>query len=154
MRSRLIVALAPALMVIAACTSGASPSPSSAPASATPSAAPVSPSPAAVELTIFAAASLKGALDATKPVYEAAHPGVTLKFSTDASSALETQIEEGAPADVFLSADTANPQKLVDKDLTQGPAVNFAGNKLVVVVPIDNPAGIKAPPDLAKPGSD
>ncbi len=150
MRSRVIAVLAPVLMAIAACTSGATPTPSTA-VPPTASASP-SPSAAAIELTIFAAASLKGALDATKPVYEAAHPGVTLKFSTDASSALETQIEQGAPADVFLSADTANPQKLVDKDLTDGPAVDFAGNKLVVVVPIDNPAGIKAPLDLAKPG--
>ena len=46
--------------------------------------------------------------------YEAANPGTDLTISTDSSAALETQIEEGAPADVFLSADTANPQKLVD----------------------------------------
>ena len=53
-----------------------------------------------------------------KTAYEAANPGTTLTISTDSSSALETQIEQGAPADVFLSADTTNPQKLVDKGLT------------------------------------
>ena len=111
-----------------------------------------SPSAAAVELTIYAAASLKGALDAAKPAYEAAHPGMTLTISTDASSALETQIEQGAPADVFLSADTTNPKKLVDAGLTVGPAVNFAGNKLTVIVPSTNPAKITTPADLAKPG--
>ena len=64
---------------------------------------------------------------------------MTLTISTDASSALETKIEQGAPADVFLSADTTNPKKLVDKGLTVGPAVNFADNKLTVIVPIDEP---------------
>ena len=77
---------------------------------------------------------------------------MTLLISTDASSALETKIEQGAPVEVFLSADTTNPQKLVDKGLTSGPAVNFAGNKLTVVVPIANPAKITSPKDLANPG--
>ena len=72
-------------------------------------------------------------------------------MSTDASSALETKIEQGAPADVFLSADTTNPKKLVDANLTVGPAVNFAGNKLTVIVPTTNPAKITTPADLAKP---
>ena len=61
--------------------------------------------------------SLKGALEQAKAAYEAANPGTTLTISTDSSSALETQIEQGAPADVFLSADTTNPQKLVDAGL-------------------------------------
>ena len=65
-------------------------------------------------LTIYGAASLKGALEEAKTAYEAANPGTTLTISTDSSAALETQIEQGAPADVFLSADTTNPKKLVD----------------------------------------
>ena len=72
-------------------------------------------------------------------------------MSTDASSALETKIEQGAPASVFLSADTTNPQKLADKGLTTGPPVDFATNILTVIVPIANPAKIKTPADLAKP---
>ena len=52
------------------------------------------------------------------------------------------QIEQGAPADVFLSADTTNPKKLVDKALAAGDMVPFAGNKLTIVVPTANPAGI------------
>ncbi len=63
---------------------------------------------------MFGAASLKGVLDKAKTEYEAANPGTTLTISTDSSSALETQIEQGAPADVFLSADKTNPQKLAD----------------------------------------
>ena len=142
------------LVVIAACTSspGAPVVPTTAPSAAPTSAPSVAPSAEAVDLTIFAAASLKGALEAAKEAYVAANPGTTLTVSTDSSAALATQIEEGAPADVFLSADAKNPQALVEKGLTDGAAVDFAGNKLVVIVPTDNPGAIRTPADLAKPG--
>jgi molybdate transport system substrate-binding protein len=103
-------------------------------------------------LTIYGAASLKGVLDRVKTSYETANPGTTLTISTDSSSALETQIEQGAPADVFLSADTSTPKKLVDKGLADGAAVAFAGNELTVIVPAANPAGIATPADLARAG--
>jgi molybdate transport system substrate-binding protein len=103
-------------------------------------------------LTVFGAASLKGALDQMKTAWEAANPGSVLTISTDSSSALETQIEQGAPADVFLSADTSNPKKLTDKALADGAAVDFAGNVLTVIVPTANPAGIQSPADLARSG--
>jgi molybdate transport system substrate-binding protein len=111
---------------------------------------PVSAPPA--NLTIFGAASLGSVLARVKTVYEAANPGTTLTISTDSSSALETKIEQGAPADVFLSADTANPQKLIDKGLASGGLVKFAGNLLTVIVPAGNPAGIETPADLARTG--
>ena len=107
---------------------------------------------ASASLTIYAAASLKAALAKVKTAYEAANPGTTLTISTDSSSALETKIEQGAPADVFLSADTTNPQKLVDKGLASGAIVPFAGNLLTIIVPTANPAGIKSPADLARTG--
>jgi molybdate transport system substrate-binding protein len=84
--------------------------------------------------------------------YTADNTGATLTISTDSSTALETKIEQGAPVDVFLSADTANPQKLVDKGLAAGSVTKFAGNLLTVIVPTANPAGIKTPADLAKSG--
>ena len=77
-------------------------------------------------------------------------PSLTLSF--DASSALRTQIEQGAPADVFASADTANPQKLVDGGFATGAVTNFAGNTLTVIVPASNPGGVATPADLAKAG--
>ena len=107
---------------------------------------------APASLTIYAAASLKGALDKAKVAWETAYPGSKLVISTDSSGTLETQIEQGAPADVFLSADTTNPKKLVEKCLAAGAAVDFAGNKLTVIVPTANPAGIRTPTDLAKAG--
>jgi molybdate transport system substrate-binding protein len=104
------------------------------------------------DLTIFGAASLKAALEAVERAYEIANPGTTLTVSTDSSAALETQIEQGAPADVFLSADTSNPRKLVDAGLAAGEPVAFAGNTLTIVVPGDNPAGIATAADLARDG--
>ncbi len=110
------------------------------------------PSPtAALELTVLAAASLKDALAAVKTAYEAAVPGTTVTIATDSSATLRTQIEQGAPADLFLSADEQNPQDLVDAGLTDGDAGAFAVNQLTVVVPSDNPAGIASPADLARP---
>ena len=72
-------------------------------------------------------------------------------FSFDASSFLRTQIEEGAPADVFASADTVNAQALLDAGLATDP-VAFACNELTVIVPAANPAGITTVRDLARAG--
>ena len=107
---------------------------------------------APTELTVFGAASLKEALGSIQPAYQAAVPDTTLIVATDSSATLRTQIEQGAPADLFLSADQKNPQTLVDAGLTDGPAVAFARNTLTVIVPADNPAGIETPADLARPG--
>ncbi len=103
-------------------------------------------------LTVYAAASLKAVLGAATTVFVSSHPGWTITLSTDSSAALETKIEQGAPADVFLSADLANPQKLVAAGLASGTVVPFASNRLVVIVPAGNPAGVTGPRDLARPG--
>jgi molybdate transport system substrate-binding protein len=150
MRQRMLPAALVALLVGACGGSGTSPTAGPTQLATASPAATTTP----VELTILAAASLKKALDQVKPAYESAHPGVTLVISTDSSSALETKIEQGAPCDVFLSADTANPKELVDGGFASGDAVVFAGNKLTIIVPADNPAGIATPFDLAKGGVD
>ncbi|HEY8635912.1 MAG TPA: molybdate ABC transporter substrate-binding protein, partial [Candidatus Limnocylindrales bacterium] len=154
MKSRLAVLVGVLLLVLSACSNGgASSSASTAPSTAPTTASSGSASSGApATLTIYGAASLKGVLDRVKPAYETANPGTTLTISTDSSATLETQIEQGAPADVFLSADTTNPKKLVDKGLAEGSAILFAGNKLTIIVPTANPAGVKGPADLAKSG--
>ncbi len=156
MKPRIAVLTSIVAIALAACSSGgASPSASAAASAAPTTAASASTgasTAAGAALTIYGAASLKGVLDRAKAAYEAANPGTTLTISTDSSAALETQIEQGAPADVFLSADTANPKKLVDKHLAAGDPVSFATNKLTIVVPASNPAGIRSPADLARPG--
>jgi len=145
-RSRLPTLVGVVALLLGACAGSASPGSGQPVAGAAASGAP------RVELTIYGAASLQGVLAKVKAVYEAAVPGTGLTISTDSSAALETKIEQGAPADVFLSADTANPQKLVDKGLADGKAVVFATNSLVVIVPSSNPAAIASPADLARPG--
>ena len=102
------------------------------------------------ELTVFAAASLRAAFEAFEPGYEA-RSGLDLVYSFDAWSILRTQIEEGAPADVFASADTVNAMTLLDAGLASDP-VAFACNRLAVIVPASNPAGIDTVEDLARPG--
>lgn len=104
-----------------------------------------------VRLTIFGAASLSGALTEAGNAYET-EVTVSLSIAFDSSSALRTQIEQGAPADVFASADTTNPQALVDGGLAVGPVTPFARNRLTIVVPRGNPARIGDPRDLARPG--
>ena len=142
------------LTLLLACSGGAWLTSTSAPPAGLATLQPATSGSAAtrVEMTIYGAASLKGVLGKAKTAFEATNPGTTVTISTDSSSALEAQIEQGAPADVFLSADTTNPRKLVDKGLADGPAVSFASNKLTVIMPSANPAGIKTPADLAKSG--
>jgi molybdate transport system substrate-binding protein len=135
----------------AGCSSGSVPSMSAAASASTRAASSVAAAPPA-DLTIYGAASLSAVLAVIKTRYEADNPGTVLTISTDSSAALETKIEQGAPADVFLSADTANPQRLLDKGLADGGLVEFAGNLLTVIVPAGNPAGIETPADLAKTG--
>ena len=136
---------------------------------ATPTAVPVTPAPAATSvpttaptvvptsapqtLTVYAAASLTGAFGDIGKAFEAAHPGVTVKFNFAGSQVLRTQIEQGAPADVFASADHKNMDPLVTENLAaSGAAQDFATNLLTVILPPKNPANIKTLQDLAKPG--
>jgi molybdate transport system substrate-binding protein len=135
-----------AVVLLAACGGGGTAS-QAAPAQSTPAA-----SGGPVSLTIFAAASLNGAMTDAVAAYAAVRPGVTITVSRDSSAALETQIEQGAPADVFLSADIENPKKLVDAGLALKTAEIFAGTKLVIIVPSDNPGGLTTARELDKAG--
>jgi molybdate transport system substrate-binding protein len=152
-KTRVLAPIVIAAIALAACASaGGVSSPQATDAASATIAPAASPSAAAVDLTIYGAASLKKALAEIKASYEAANPGTTITISTDSSTALATKIEQGAPADVFLSADTKNPQALVDKGLAVGPVTEFARNTLAVIVPAGNPAGIQTPADLAGTG--
>ncbi len=102
-------------------------------------------------ITVFAAASLRNPLAELADAYRAA-TGMSLEVTTDATSALRTQIELGARADAFLGADLVNPQALVDAGLAEGPPIVFASNALAIVVPTADPAGITSAFDLARPG--
>ncbi|MWC26960.1 molybdate ABC transporter substrate-binding protein [Paenibacillus sp. MMS18-CY102] len=104
-----------------------------------------------VELTISAAASLTDALNELKPLYEKTHANTSIAYNFGASGALQQQIEQGAPADVFLSAASKNMQALVDKKLIRpGRERNLLTNELVVVVPPSGKASATSLQDLQK----
>ena len=94
-------------------------------------------------ITVYAAASLTD-------VFPKIDSGP--KYSFAGSNTLAAQITLGAPADVFASANTTMPAQLFAKGLVQKPVV-FTRNRLVLVVPTSNPAGIHTVYDLRKPGS-
>ncbi len=104
-------------------------------------------------LTVFAAASLTDTFTELGQQFEVTHEGVTVAFNFAGSSDLVAQIQQGAPADVFASADTANMDKAVIDDLVSGEPVSFASNTLQIALPPDNPASVESLQDLAKPGT-
>jgi molybdate transport system substrate-binding protein len=110
--------------------------------------------PAAAQrtLTVLAAASLTEAFRAIGSAFETAHPGVRVELGFGASSTLAAQIKEGAPADVFASADESNMKKVADAGELAGAARTFATNRLTIVVPNDDPGHVASLADLA--GSD
>ncbi len=128
---------------LAACSSGAS----------TPTASPTK-SAAALSgtITVFGASSLTQTFTALASEFEAANPGVTVKTSFNGSGALVTQIQQGAPADVFAAAAAAPMTTLSTAGLLDGKSSNFATNTLEIAVPPSNPAGVTDFADLAKPG--
>jgi molybdate transport system substrate-binding protein len=103
-------------------------------------------------LTVFAAASLTDAFEAMKADLEAANPAVSITFNFGGSQALVTQLTEGAPADVFASANTAQMAAAEEAGVIAGAPVTFVRNRLAIVTPAANPAGIVAPADLGGEG--
>jgi len=105
-----------------------------------------------VELTVSAAASLTDALKEIETNYKLKNPSVALHFNFGSSGSLQQQIEQGAPADLFLSAATKNMQALVDKQLiAEDKHTPWLANELVVVVPSDGGAALSGMDELAKP---
>ncbi|HVU18515.1 MAG TPA: molybdate ABC transporter substrate-binding protein [Candidatus Didemnitutus sp.] len=106
----------------------------------------------AADLTVFAAASLTDVLQPVANAYHTRNPADTVHFNFAASSTLARQITEGAPADIFFSADEAKMDGLEKGGLIlAGTRRRLLGNSLVVVVPADTTRAISAPDDLAGP---
>jgi molybdate transport system substrate-binding protein len=97
---------------------------------------------------VLAAASLADALEAVASAFEERYPGVRVALSVDGSSALASQILEGAPADVFASADEVSLATVVEGGGARGDAVAFATNVLQIAVEPGNPLGIGGLADL------
>ncbi|MFC9549886.1 molybdate ABC transporter substrate-binding protein [Rhodococcus sp. NPDC056960] len=105
------------------------------------------------DITVFAAASLKNTFTELGEMYQTAHPGSHVEFSFAGSSDLAAQLDQGATADVFASADTNNMTKVVDAGLVAGSPVNFATNTLTIVTAPGNPKGITSFADLNREGT-
>jgi molybdate transport system substrate-binding protein len=103
-------------------------------------------------IQVFAAASLTASFNALGASFHQANPGVGVNFNFAGTPTLVTQIEQGAPADVFASADTTNMDKLTSDGYTSGTSRVFARNQLEIVVAPGNPKGIAGLADLAKSG--
>ena len=120
--------------------------------SAPPTAAP-SPTVAGQTLTVFAAASLTDAFKAIGKNFTAANPGTNVAFNFAGSQQLAQQIGQGAPADVFASANNTQMAVVIKSgQVVSGTQRTFARNRLVVIYPAANPAGLTKLQDLAKPG--
>jgi molybdate transport system substrate-binding protein len=100
-------------------------------------------------LTVFAAASLTDAFDTFAASLEDTHSELEIVIETAGSQTLVTQLQEGAKADVLATANASTMQTAVESGLVVGEPVPFAGNRLVIVTPLDDPAGIGAVDDLA-----
>jgi molybdate transport system substrate-binding protein len=103
------------------------------------------------DLVVLAAASLGGAYAEIGTAFMADHPRITVTFNFASSSDLVAQIVEGAPADVYASADEANMAKLIDAGGGAGEPQVFATNRLEIIVEPGNPLDISGVVDLADP---
>ena len=119
-----------------------------APQPATPTLAQLQPG----DLTVFAFAALTDAFTEMGAVFEAQNPGTRVVFNFAASSQLAAQIVQGAPADVFASANERQMGVVVGAGRITKPTATFATNRMAIIVPIDNPASIGGLADLANPG--
>ncbi|HEY6424520.1 MAG TPA: molybdate ABC transporter substrate-binding protein [Pseudonocardiaceae bacterium] len=100
---------------------------------------------------VFAAASLNDAFTAIGKEFEKANPGTTVRFNFAASSTLAGQITQGAPVNVFASADQAQMQRVVSAEPVAGKPVIFARNKLEIAVPKNNPGHVDGLAAFGKP---
>ncbi|MGH3795458.1 MAG: molybdate ABC transporter substrate-binding protein [Pseudonocardiaceae bacterium] len=130
-------------LVLAGCA-GCGGSSASAPTTSAP--------PPNAQVTVLAAASLTNVFGQLKPEFERANPGADLRLNFGGSSDLAQQIVNGAPADVFASANPKQMSVVSDAKLADGQPQTFTKNVLTIVVPKGNPKGIKTFADLARPG--
>lgn len=156
------------VVMLAACAAqpaapSAAPAPTTDPVSAT--VAPVAtavpatvaptgePKAKAQELIVFAAASLTESFKELGQQFEAAHPGAKVVFNFAGSQQLRAQLEQGAPADVFASANKKEMDAAIKASLVvSGTQQTFARNRLIVIYPKDSPGSVETLADLAKPG--
>jgi molybdate transport system substrate-binding protein len=154
-KSLLVLSVSIALL-IGGCAPAATAAPTQVPVATSVQSSPTTvptPAPEPIDLTIFAAASLTDAFTAIQADFKIRYPHVTLVFNFGGSNALATQLAEGAPADVFASANNTQMNVAITGGrIVSGTQQTFVRNRLVVVVPQGNPGGVATLQDLAQPG--
>ena len=115
-------------------------------------ATPPATGPVNGEIIVFAASSLADAFNELGDRFKTDHPGATVSFNFAASTQLFTQVDQGARADVFASADQVQMDRAKSTNRIDGADVIFARNRLIIIAPASNPGGLSGPSDLAKPG--
>jgi molybdate transport system substrate-binding protein len=149
----LLAALIASMAIACSSSSDSSKTPTTAPpapavaATAAPTVAPVTG-----KITVFAASSLTDAFKTIATNFQTANPGASVEFNFGGSPALVTQLGQGATADILATADQANMQNALGMSLVRDAGTPFVKNRLIIIVPKSNPAGITTPKDLAKPG--
>ncbi len=149
MRSSMLLSIVLSIsLLVAACASAATPASTTGVAAASATTAPA----AEKKITVFAAASLTDAFNEIADKFKQQNPGVTFDFNYAGSQQLRTQLEQGAVADVFASANTTEMHNAIKSELVvSGTQKTFVRNRLAVIVPKNNPGGINTLQDLAKP---
>lgn len=147
-----MTALTAAILLLAACGCAAPADTSAPPVDAAPGAGAGVEAAQVIagEVTVFAAASLTDAFEQIGVAFEQAHPDATVRINVAGSQQLATQIIQGAPADVFASANTAQMEAVVDAGAAAGAPITFAGNVLEIAVEPGNPRGIATLADLGR----
>lgn len=124
------------------------------PATAAPATdAPTTVAKASGDVVVFAASSLTAAFTEMGTAFKAENPDANVTFNFAGSSDLVAQITQGAPADIFVSADDPNMKKLTDATENAGDPVSIARNSMEILVEKGNPKAIATVADLAKPGT-
>ena len=158
MKRFLFLLVSISLIVISCSDSSAAPTLTRAPAQtavpvpttqSTPTAAP---QPQSRSLVVLAASSLAEVFPEIGAIYRRKYPSDTLSFSFASSPVLRTQIEQGAKADIFASADDIQMNAAVKSGVIEGTPTLFVKNKLVVIIPKNTPGKISKLQDLSKPG--
>ena len=130
-----------ALLVATGASCGEDDSATTAPEAAATATSASAADPVSGDIVVLAAASLTEAFTEVAAAFEEAHPGTNVRFSFDSSSSLATQANQGAPADVFASADDVNMKKVIDTGTASDPQT-FVRNRLSILVAKGNPERI------------
>jgi molybdate transport system substrate-binding protein len=142
-----LIAVVLAVWLASACTVAAPPAPTPAPVPA-----PTSVDPISGDIVVFAASSLTDAFKDIAQDFDRTHPAARVVLSFGGSSQLAVQLENGARADVFASADQAQMDAASRANVIPGPVRTFVQNRLVVIAPRENPAGVSSFQDLGRDG--